>query len=175
MTDRYESGGPHERLPVDDATLAFDALRQTVEKLAKTLESEMTVIRKSVEAAFDHFDSLPRQPDIGEDLERISDDMVLLAEHVKALESLPALRYGPDDYGRMFELVADRVIVNLSRTMPGGSRDINAVTGQLRELVDSARDRNQQDRWLFTAAVGGLLLGSLLTLTVACAWPRLFF
>lgn len=174
MTDRNESRGQQD-LSADDATLAFNALRQTIEKLADNLDAEISIIRKGVEAAFDRLDDVSRQPDYCDHFEQLADDMVLIAEHVKMLEKTPALRYGPDDYGRMFEVVADRMIVSLSRVRSGGSSDVGSLAIQLRELMHAARDRRQQDRWLMIAGIGGLLLGGLLMLVLVRQWPTLFF
>jgi hypothetical protein len=173
MTDQGRTTKPQE-LPADGATLAFDALRHAVEELARNIDSDMATIRRGLEAAFDRYDGLASPADYGNHFERMADDMVLIAEHVKALEISPALRYGPDDYGRMFEVIADRVIVNLHRAKLGGS-DIESVTRELRELVYAARDRNRQDRRLLTAGLAGLLLGGLLTWTVVRVWQSLSF
>jgi hypothetical protein len=47
----------------DDATLAFDALRQSVEKRDASLINEMTTIRRAVEAAFDQFEKFQQPAD----------------------------------------------------------------------------------------------------------------
>ncbi len=169
MMDRGETR--EQELTADDATLAFNALRQTVEKLAGDLNAEITIIRKGMEAAFDRFDEISRQADFRGQHDQLSEDIVLIAEHLKTLKASTALRFGPEDYGRMFELIANRVIVNLSRS---SSNQVNAVTSQLTELVQAARDRDQQDRWLFMAVLLGLMFGGLLMLAMVRAFPRVF-
>jgi hypothetical protein len=164
MTDSSDYPEQQEPAEIDEAAQAFEALRRTLEKLARDVGGEMVVIRKGVEAAFDQFEKFQQPTDYSEDLGQIVQNQVVLAEHLAAIEKSPALKNGPDHYARVLENVAERISANVGRMIESKSRDLERVSSNLDGYVNGARDRRLQDRWLTGAGVGGLLLGILLTL-----------
>ncbi|BCH68448.1 hypothetical protein RvVAT039_pl12810 (plasmid) [Agrobacterium vitis] len=164
MTDSSDYPEQQEPAEIDEAAQAFEALRRTLEKLARDVGGEMVVIRKGVEAAFDRQEKFQQPADYSEDLGQIVQNQIVLAEHLAAIEKSPALKNGPDHYARVLENVAERISANVSRMIESRSRDLDRVSSNLDGYVNGARDRRLQDRWLSGAGVGGLLLGILLTL-----------
>ena len=55
MTDDSEGFEPDEQVDAGDPAQAFDALRLSVEKLARDVGGDITVIRKCGEASFYQF------------------------------------------------------------------------------------------------------------------------
>jgi hypothetical protein len=164
MTDSSDYPEQQEPAEIDEAAQAFEALRRTLEKLARDVGGEMVVIRKGVKAAFDQFEKFQQPTDYSEDLGQIVQNQVVLAEHLAAIEKSPALKNGPDHYARVLENVAERISANVGRMIESKSRDLERVSSNLGEYVNGARDRRSQDRWLSGVGMGGLVLGILLTL-----------
>ncbi len=164
MTESSEYQEPQEPAEIDEAAQAFDALRRTVEKLARDVGGEMVVIRKGVEAAFDQFEKFQQPADYSEDLGQIVQQLAIVAEHLQTVEESPALKNGPEHYARMLEAVADRISANVGRMIESRSRDLERVSSNLDGYVRSARERRSQDWWVLGASAGGLMLGILLTL-----------
>lgn len=164
MTDSSDYPEQQEPAEIDEAAQAFEALRRTLEKLARDVGGEMVVIRKGVEAAFDQFEKFQQPTDYSEDLGQIVQNQVVLAEHLAAIEKSPALKNGPDHYARALENVAERISANVGRMIESRSRDLERVSMNLDGYVTSARDRRSQEWWVLGAGGGGLALGILLTL-----------
>ncbi|HML42907.1 MAG TPA: DUF6118 family protein [Novosphingobium sp.] len=164
MTDDSEGFEPDEQVDAGDPAQAFDALRLSVEKLARDVGGEMTVIRKGVEAAFDQFEKFQQPPDYGPELGRIVKQVAVVGQALESLQKLPALRNGPDHYARALENAGDRISENAGRTIEARGQVLERVAGDLRACVRTARARRQQDWWLCGAGAAGLVFGVLLTL-----------
>ncbi|OJU83840.1 MAG: hypothetical protein BGO06_23965 [Shinella sp. 65-6] len=171
MTDENEGFEPDEQDAGNDPAQAFDALRRSVEKLARDVGGEMTVIRKGVEAAFEEFEKFQQPPDYGPELGRIVKQVAVVGQALEALQKLPALRNGPDHYARALESAGDRVSENAGRTIEARGQVLERVTGDLREFVRTARLRREQDWWVWGAGAAGLVAGVLLTLFLPRVLP----
>jgi hypothetical protein len=148
---------------VGDPAQAFDALRLTVETLARELGSEMTIIRKGVETAFEEFERFQQPADYGPELGGIVQQLGIVAERLDAIEKSPALRNGVD-HARVLESVADRILANAGRMLDARGRDLERISAELGHYIRSARDRRSQNWRIFGAGAAGLLLGGLLVL-----------
>ncbi|MET4236627.1 hypothetical protein ACVWXN_010845 [Bradyrhizobium sp. i1.4.4] len=164
MTDESQGFELDEQDAGSDPTQAFDALRQSVEKLARDVGGEMTVIRKGVEAAFEEFEKFQQPTDYGPDLARVVQQLAIVRQHLDAVEKSPALRNGPDHYARAIESASDRISANAGRTIEARGLALEHVTADLREYVRNARLRREQDWWVWGAGGAGLVVGVLLTL-----------
>ncbi|KNH09012.1 hypothetical protein BRCH_03408c [Candidatus Burkholderia brachyanthoides] len=133
MMDKSEGFSPKEHNDAGDPTQAFDALRCTVEDLAGDLTREMTTIRKGVEAAFDQFETFQQPPDYGQELAHIVKQVGVVGQALEALQTLPALRNGPDQYACALESAGDRVSENADRTIEARGQVLERMTGDLRE------------------------------------------
>ncbi|MBZ5763848.1 DUF6118 family protein [Rhizobium sp. VS19-DR104.2] len=157
-TDDQERGMPSE---IDEATEAFEALRRTVEKLARDLGGEMVVIRKGVEAAFERFETFQQPTDHSVDIGQIAESLVLIGKHLTVIQKSPALKNGPEHYARVIEIAADRISANAVRTLENRERGLHRVEADIRDVVSGVRDRRQQDRWLLVAAAVGMVMGGV--------------
>lgn len=171
MTDESEGFEPDEQNAGSDPAQAFDALRRTIEKLARDVGGEMTVIRKGVEAAFEEFEKFQQPPDYGPELGRIVKQVAVVGQALEALQKLPALRNGPDHYARALESAGDRISENAGRTIEARGQVLERVTGDIRDFVRTARLRREQDWWIWGAGAAGLVAGVLLTLFLPRVLP----
>ncbi|SEH98592.1 hypothetical protein SAMN05216228_101765 [Rhizobium tibeticum] len=147
-----------------DPAQAFDALRLTVETLVRELGSEMTIIRKGVETAFEEFERFQQPADYGPDLGRIVQQLGIVAERLDTIEKSPALRNGVDHHARVLESVADRVLANAGRMLDARGGDLEHISAELGHYIRSVRDRRSQNWRILGAGAAGLLLGSLVVL-----------
>ncbi len=171
MMDENEGFEPDDQDASSDPAQAFDALRQSVEKLARDVGGEMTVIRKGVEAAFEEFEKFQQPPDYGPELGRIVKQVTAVGQTLEALQKVPALKNGPDHYARVLENAGDRISANAVRMIEARAHGLERASAELGDYVKSARQRQQQDRWFFGAGVVGLVVGVLLTLFLPRVLP----
>ena len=161
MTDTNDD--PERSMPseIDEATEAFEALRRTLEKLARDLGGEMVVIRKGVEAAFERFETFQQPTDHSVDIGQMVESLVLVAQHLTAIQKSPALRNGPEHYARVIETAAERISANAVRTLENRERGLQRVEGEIREIISGVRDRRTQERWLLGALAVGIVMGGV--------------
>jgi hypothetical protein len=154
-----------------NAAQAFEALRQTVEKMARNLGSEMTVIRKGVEAAFEEFDKHRPPPDYGPDLGAIVNNLNIVGNRLQAVEQSPLLRQGAEYYTARLESGGRDLLEKVQQALSRQAGDLERMTGNLASHVASARERQQQNRWLWGVGAAGLVAGVLLTLLLPRMLP----
>lgn len=172
MTDEDRNGFEHEDdSQAGDPAEAFEALRQTVEDLAGDLGREMTTIRKGVEVAFEEFERFQQPTDYGPDLGRIVQQLAVVGERLKAVEQTPILRHGAEHYTAMLERGGESLVRTATQQLERQATDLERTANNLARHVASARERQQQDWWLFSAGAAGLVLGVLLTLFGPRALP----
>ncbi|MBY3370235.1 hypothetical protein HFN93_36255 [Rhizobium laguerreae] len=132
----------------------------------------MTVIRKGVEAAFEELEKFQQPPDYGPELGRIVKQLTSMNQTVETLQKVPALRNGPDHYARVLENAGDRISASAVRMIEArGHGLVERASAELGDYVKSARQRQQQDKWVFGAAIAGLVVGVLLTLFLPRVLP----
>lgn len=153
-----------------DPAAAFEALRAKVEDLSADLRREMTTIRKGVEAAFDQFEKVGTPIDYRADLGNMLEQLEEMTERVHGVEKSPLLRQGPDHYAREFTRAGEASVRAAAEQFQYESRDFRSAANDLRNQVDSARERHLQNRWLMGMGGAGIVLGALLMLF----GPRLF-
>lgn len=166
MTDDDREEIEPEALPDDagDPAQAFEALRCTVEDLAGDLTREMTTIRKGVEAAFEEFERFQQPADYGPDLGRVVQQLAGVGERLKAVEQSPILRHGAEHYAAMLERGGESLVRTAAQQLERRSTDLERTANTLARHVADARERRQQDHWLWSAGAAGLVAGVLLTL-----------
>lgn len=173
MTDDDREGLEPEATPDDagDPAAAFEALRRTVEKQGGQIGAEMTVIRRSVEAAFDQFEKFQQPTDYGPDLGRIVQQLAHVAERLEAVEQSPILRNGAEHYARALERSGESLVRTAALELEGKGRDLEREAQNLAAYTKSAYDRRSQDLRMWIAGGIGLLAGALLVLLLPRILP----
>ncbi|MGE3149433.1 MAG: DUF6118 family protein [Pseudorhodoplanes sp.] len=172
MTDDDREGfEPEDDSQAGDPAQAFDALRRTIETQGAQLGAEMTVIRRGVEAAFDQFEKFQQPPDYGPDLDRVVQQLGLVAERLEAVEQSPVLRQGPEHYARALERSGESLVRTAAQQLENESRDLQRMTRDLAGHVASARERRIQHRYLWGIGAAGIVAGILLTLFLPTMLP----
>jgi len=167
--DRDESGEgmEPEAFTQDDAgdpAAAFEALRATVEKLARDMGGEMTVIRKGVEAAFDQFEKIGTPVDYSADLGRIVQGLATVDERLEAVEESPILRQGAEHYGRALERSGEGLVRAAVQQLERQASDLERIGGVLASHSKSAFHRKDQDFRMWMAGIVGACVGIFLIL-----------
>src|SRR5690606_14679505 len=173
MTDDDREGFEPEAAPDDagDPAAAFEALRRTVEKQGGQIGAEMTVIRRSVEAAFDQFEKFQQPTDYGPDLGRIVQQLAHVAERLEAVEQSPILRNGAEHYARALERSGESLVRTAAHALEGKGRDLEREAQNLAAYPKSDYDRRSQDLRMWIAGGIGLLAGALLVLLLPRILP----
>lgn len=155
----------------DDPAQAFDALRHTVEGMARELGSEMAVLRRGIEAAFDKLDTLRPAPNYSEDLARIQQELAGYGEHMQAIAQSPVLKQSAGHQAAILTQAGEGLLKSAVDKFERQAADLERITGNLGHRLGEARDIDRQRRWLWGVGGGGLLAGILLTLFL----PRVLF
>lgn len=178
MTDDYRDTGGEEiesAISEDDSAgdpaAAFDALRATVQDASSDLTREMTTIRKGVEAAFDQLERVGASADYSADLGRILQTLTSLNERLAAVEKLPLLRHGADQFAARLERTGESLVRVAAQTLENRASDLERVTRNLSAHVEGARERRRQNWWLVGVGGSGVVAGILLTLIAPAALP----
>lgn len=162
MTDQGQRFGP-EQDNADDAAQAFEALRRAVERMAREVGGEMTIIRKGVEAAFDHFDKYQQPPNYTEEILQLAKQAQNVGKKLAALERSPAMKIGPHEFAQLLERAAVRLTESTKGVLEQRERSFERIRADMAESIRSARVRQDQNRWLWGAGAAGLVVGALLT------------
>jgi hypothetical protein len=145
----------------DDATLAFDALRQSVEKRDASLINEMTTIRRAVEAAFDQFEKFQQPADYSPDLGRITKHLTAVEQRLAGVEQSPVLKHGPEHYARTLERSGESLIRTAAHEFNIQAESLNQSGTYLANQIKGSRDRSAQNRSLRFAVTAGIMVGML--------------
>jgi hypothetical protein len=154
-----------------DPAAAFEALRRTVEQQGGQLGAEMTIIRRGVEAAFDRQEKYQQPPDYGPDLGKIIQLLAVVEERLQGVEQSPILRNGPQHYAAILERGGEGLVRTAAQQLERQATDLERAGRNLSVHVASARERRQQDHWLWSAGATGLAAGVLLTLFLPRVLP----
>lgn len=172
MTDDREGFEPGGRQDdAGDPAQAFEALRLAVEKLTRDVGGEMIVIRKGVEAAFEEFERFQQPTDYGPDLGRIVQQIAVVVEHLKAVEQSPVLKHGAEHYAAVLERGGESLVRGAAQQLERQASDLERTANNLARHVAGARERQEQDRWLWGVGAAGLVAGVLLTLFLPRVLP----
>jgi len=173
MTDDDREGFEPEAAPEDagDPAAAFDALRQTIEDLAGNLRREMTTIRKGVELALEEFDRHGPPADYKPQLAQLVQQLGVVAEHVRGVEQSPVLKHGGEHYGALLERSGESLVKTAAQHLEYQASDLERTANNLARRLAAARDRQQQDHWLWGVGAAGLVAGVLLTLFLPRVLP----
>lgn len=153
----------------DDPARAFDALRETVEAMARDLGSEMVVIRKGVESAFDQLEGLKPPPDYGPDIGRMVHQLGFVGKQLEGLAQSPLLRQGAEHQAAAMERAARGVVQPAVDQLERQAGDLERIAGNLGRQVGQVRAAKEQRQWLWSAVVTVMVVGMILTLFL----PRL--
>ncbi len=160
--DEMENAGDH----TGDPAQAFDDLREAVEKLSREMGSELTIIRKGVEAAFEQFDRMGKPIDYSADLGRMVKQLDLIGRNLQAIEQLPVLGLQPSHITKAAETGGEKLAKSFVREFEEVKRDLVREAHDLAGYTKSARDRKAQNINLWLVGLCGLVLGFLLTMVV---------
>lgn len=144
-----------------DPAAAFDALRRTIEMQGAQIGTEMTVIRRGLEAAFDQLEKIEPAQDYKPQLAQLVQALDTVAERLHGVEQSPILRQGATHYAALLERSGEALIRTAAQQLERQASDLERAGRNLSAHVASARERDRQNLWLVVAFAVGLLAGAL--------------
>ncbi|WP_283404303.1 DUF6118 family protein [Sphingopyxis sp. Geo25] len=146
MTDEPASSAP----PPPDAAAVFEDLRR-----------EISLQRSAIEGLTAAKDRLP---DYSPTLRKIEARLDRLDQHIESIRDKPAMRLTPLTLAAESH-EASRSFGAEDRKSVGEARETLArALGRVEGMIKQKRSNDEQDWWVTWAAIGGLLIGALLTL-----------
>lgn len=161
-----EPAGFHDEDDAGDPAAAFEALRHTVEDLAADLGREMTTIRKGVESAFDQLERQGVTVDYSAELGRMTQQLVIVGEHLQAIHQAPVLRQGAEHYARVLERSGEGLVRSAAQRLESRASDLERISNVLASHNRNALHRKDQDLRMWMAAGIGVVVGALLLAVV---------
>lgn len=147
-----------------DPAAAFDALRRTVETQGAQIGAEMTVMRRGIEAAFDQLEKIEPQADYKPQLAQLVQALDHVSERLHGVEQSPILRQGAQHYAGVFERSGEALVRTAAQQLERQASDLERASRNLSARVSGARERDKQNKWVFSAVAFGIIFGVLATL-----------
>lgn len=142
----------------DPAALAFDGLRNRIERQGK----EIALLRRAIEGLAAARAEVPELPDYSETLGLIANNITAAAHRVDALVKSPALSLTPEELNRQI-LTAGNARLNEDRRAIGAAwQTIEQVATRLDRQLKSHVMADEQRRRLWQVGFTGLAAGMLL-------------
>jgi len=148
---------------VGDPAVAFDALRDAVEKHDTETSANITAIRKDMQAAVAKIEKMEPAIDYTADLGRVVKVLTDVVQRLEAIERAPVLHDHGDAGRDMFR--------DAAQEFEQRAVDLERMTNEVVGYVASARKRQQQGRLLLVVGLAGVALGVLLLLFVPHVLP----
>lgn len=140
------------------ATKAFDGLRKAIDTRGAATEGELKLIRKGVEALFDQVEALQAKPDYAQDMAELRQTNVALAERLKAMETMPAVKGGV----QAFERAGADLLRASVKTLEQKAQRFDSAALTLERITGHVHDRRARWRNLIAASGLGFVAGVLL-------------
>lgn len=134
----------------DDPTAAFDRLRGEVSLLRSAIEG-LTAARESIDI-----------PDYEPTLARTEKVLTVLAQQVDAVRKSSAMTLTPENLGGRLNASVMETVNAVRGHVEASKSAMERAVRELQGVVRSARASDEQNRWLYLFAGGGVLLGLLL-------------
>jgi hypothetical protein len=139
----------------DDPALAFERLRGEVSLLRHAVEA-LTTARESIDI-----------PDYEPTLERTEKVLGILVQQIDGVRKSPAMMLTPENMGGRLNASVAEATRELRAQVQASDAVLRSAAHDLQNIVASARRGDEQNRWLYIAGGGGLVLGLLFYATFA--------
>ena len=168
------SGIPEAEEP-EDAAVAFEALRASVERVGREVRDETIRLREGVAATLEHAEAVGTPVDYSADLGRLVQELATVSKRLGAIERLPVLRQDAEQTARLLHSSGEALVRDSVRKLDARAeaflRETQGLTGRMRSL----RERREQDLLLITASVGfgaaGFIVGMVLVVILPQVLP----
>jgi Family of unknown function (DUF6118) len=158
-------GMNHEPADDDDATRAFEALREEVAALRRGVELVCRQGQQSAAAA-------PDAPDYSPTLGKMEQALRAIAGRLEAVERQPALTLTPASFRAEIDAVARDVAGTVSLPFVDAVHQVQGTARDLTTLAGHVREQSEQRTWVLTAGALGLIVGVGLWYVAAGLLPR---
>ena len=147
------------------AEQAFEALRAEVTAMRQQLE----LVHCQGELAHDASAALT--PDYTLTLGKMEKTLGVIATRLEAVERQPALQMTGAELQRQMASATQAAANLMDRSAGEPLREIRVATKKMEALVGEARGKVEQRKWLWTAAIGGVMGGVLLWVVLTAVLP----
>ena len=172
-----QDGGPGvvEAEEPEDAAAAFEALRASVERVARAVQDETALLRDGVAAALEHAEAVGTPVDYSADLGRLVQELATVSERLGVIEQLPALRQDAEQAARLLQSSGEALVRASAQKLDAQAEAFLRETQGLTAKKRSLRERREQDLLLINASVAsgaaGIIVGILLVLILPQVLP----
>ena len=142
-----------------DPAQAFDDLR-----------AEVSVLRRAVEALPDLI--VQNKPaDYGPDLGIIGQGLDAIVNQLNTIQKSPALMMTPAEQGQSIAHAGSAMLREATQKLDYAASAADRERDNLKEIIGTARSKDEQRKWVLRAALAGLLLGLCLFPVIAHMLP----
>lgn len=159
-----QSEPEHEAQESDGAEQAFVALREEVAALRRGVE---LVYRQGQEAKGPVAAGTDYSPTLGV----IAKELKAVTARLDAMERAPALARTPADQAAELRRELHHIGQDARGGLANSQAELDGTVRELRGVIGSARARHDQQQWLWTAGVCGVLGGALLWFMLTAMLP----
>jgi len=160
MNTTIEAGKPEEPPDLDGeaqdaAAVAFELLRE-----------EVALSRRAVAGLAAEIASI-QIPDYSKTLSQMAGALNTMSKQLDALSEKPALALTPQQWTYQISAAGQDVRRTEQYTLDRARAGFEKVAQELSARLASARQADQQHKWLVRAGIGGILVGAVLGLSLA--------
>lgn len=150
----------------DRAERAFDALREEVAALRRGME----LLYRQVQQAAGQ-PAAATGPDYTLTLGKMEKALGIIAGRLEAVERQPALQMTAARLGAELDMAAQAAASSMTGSLTGVVNEMRSATMQMEGMFRQVHRRREQQAWLWTAGVGGMLGGVWLWFLLAALLP----
>ena len=163
-----EHGAGHDSGEAD-AVEAFEALRAEVVGLRRELARLDGLVRQ---VRGEQAQAREEAPDYSPTLGEMAKELAEARRRLAAIEGKPALALTPSGFQAELKTAVGAAAMASGVELQAATRRAEALAGELKGLVEGARERGEQRTWLWSAWLGGALAGAALCIVAAGVLPR---
>ena len=152
-----------------EAAEAFEALRAEVAGLGRGLERLDALVRRGQR---EQAEAREDAPDYSPTLGAMAKELAEARERLAAIEVKPALKLTPSGFQAELKTAVGAAALASGVELQAATRRAEALAGELKGLVEGARERGEQRVWLWSVGLSGALAGAALWIVAAGVLPR---
>lgn len=152
-----------------EAAEAFEALRAEVAGVCRGLERLDGLVRQGQREGAE---ARAGVPDYSFTLGTLAKELAAAGKRLSAIEAKPALGLTPSGFQAELEAAVAAAAAASGTALRGAVQRAEAAAGELEGLVGRGRERGEQQVWLWSVGVCGVMAGVLLWLLATGVLPR---
>lgn len=152
-----------------EAAEAFEALRAEVAGLGRGLDRLDALVRRGQR---EQAEAREDAPDYSPTLGAMAKELAEARERLAAIEGKPALALTPSGFQAELKTAVGTAAMASGIELQAATRRAEALAGELKGVVEGARERGKQRAWLWSVGFCGVMAGAGLWIVAAGVLPR---